>query len=85
MPDDQKRLAAARRLAGHLHQQLELEFGIRLWDGSVIPQGWSGLTLCLNDSRVLTSVIRRRKLDSLIDAWSTKRLDLEGGSLFYLM
>jgi len=85
MPDDQKRLAAARRLAGHLHEQLELEFGIRLWDGSVIPSGWSGLTLCLNDPRVLTSMIRQRRLDALIDAWSTKRLDLEGGSLFDLI
>jgi cyclopropane-fatty-acyl-phospholipid synthase len=84
MPDDQKRLAAARRLAGHLYEQLELEFGIRLWDGSVIPQGWNGLTLCLNDPRVLTSAIRQRSLDVLIEAWSTKRLDLEGGSLFDL-
>jgi cyclopropane-fatty-acyl-phospholipid synthase len=85
MPDDQKRLSAARRLAGHLHEQLELEFGIRLWDGSLVPQEWSGLTLCLNDPRVLTSMIRQRMLDALIDAWSTKRLDLEGGSLFDLI
>ena len=82
MPNDQKRLAAARRLANHIHEQLELEFGIRLWDGSVIPPGWSGLTLCLNDPRVLTSVIRQRSLNALIDAWSTKRLDLAGGTLF---
>ncbi len=85
MPDDQKRLAAARRLASHLHDVLGLEFGIRLWDRSVIPPGWSGLTLCLNDPRVLTSMIRQRRLDALIGAWSTKRLDLEGGSLFDLI
>jgi cyclopropane-fatty-acyl-phospholipid synthase len=85
MTDDQKRLAAARRLASHLHEQLELDFGIRLWDGSVIPHGWSDLTLCLNDPRVLTSMIRQRKLDALIDAWSTKRLDLENGTLFDLI
>jgi len=85
MPDDQKRLAAAHRLAGHIHECLELDFGIRLWDGSVVPQGRAGLTLCLNDPRVLTSVIRQRSLNALIDAWSTKRLDLEGGSLFDLI
>lgn len=85
MPDDHKRLAAARRLAGHLHDALALEFGIRLWDGSVVPPGWSGLTLCLNDPRVLTSMIWRHSLDVLIEAWSTKRLDLEGGSLFDLI
>ena len=85
MPDDQKRLAMARRLAGHLHDALALEFGIRLWDGSVVPPGWSGLTLCLNDPRVLTSMIWRHSFDVLIEAWSTRRLDLEGGSLFDLI
>ena len=81
-----KKLKAAREAVGHIHQTMGLEFGFELWDGSQIPESTNdagkNMRIYIADEGVLSALIRRPKIDTLIDLWVTKRVDLLGGTLF---
>ncbi|MEO1066902.1 MAG: cyclopropane-fatty-acyl-phospholipid synthase family protein, partial [Pseudomonadota bacterium] len=83
-----KQLAAARRALTHIHEKLALQMGFELWDQSGVPDDWpkaeGRLTIHINDPGVVSSLLRRPKLDTIIDLWVTKRLDLSGGDFFDL-
>jgi cyclopropane-fatty-acyl-phospholipid synthase len=59
-------------------------FGVRLWTGELIgPAG--GPVVLINDPGLLRRLILRPKLDTLVEAWISKAIDVENGSLFEIV
>ncbi|WP_419902743.1 class I SAM-dependent methyltransferase [Kiloniella sp.] len=80
-------LEAVTRALTHLHEKLGLTFAFQLWDGSTVPASKGGendLRLALADQTVLTKLLRRPKLKTVIDLYLSGGLDIRGGSLFDL-
>jgi cyclopropane-fatty-acyl-phospholipid synthase len=86
MNSDDKRLAALRRLLTEAHQKLGLKLGFRLWDGSHVPADWpqSGLGIAIRDPGVVAALLRKPKLDTLLNLHVTDRISLLNGSIFDL-
>lgn len=86
MTTDDKRLAALRRLLAEAHEKLGLKLGFRLWDGSLVPASWpaGGLAIALADPGVVAALIRKPKLDTLLNLHVTDRIALINGSIFDL-
>ena len=83
-----KKLSVARELLEKVHELLNLKFDFVLWDGTTVPTqnggNQDGLRIALNDEGVLSALLRKPKLDTVIDLWTTKRIDLLGGNFFDL-
>lgn len=60
---------------------LEPGFGVRLWTGEHIGPT-TGPTLLINDPSLLRQLILRPKLDTIVEAWIAKSIDVENGTLF---
>jgi len=59
-------------------------FAVRLWNGERIgPAG--GPTLLINDRAAVGRLVRRPRLDTLVELWIAKAIDIEGASLFDLV
>jgi cyclopropane-fatty-acyl-phospholipid synthase len=84
MDSNDKRLAALRRLLVEAHEKLGLKLGFRLWDGSMVPAGWpqDGLGIAIADPGVLAALIRKPKLDTLLNLHIADRLSIVNGSIF---
>ncbi|MFP3921035.1 MAG: class I SAM-dependent methyltransferase [Dichotomicrobium sp.] len=82
-----RQLSAARDLAAHLGEHLDLDASVRLWDGTRVPLGRdpSGpLTIAIASPGVIASLLRRPTLDRLIRHYAAGDIGLEGGSLIDL-
>lgn len=79
-----KRLAALKRVLEEACRALKLPFGFALWDGTRVPEGWpaDGLAVAVADEGVIASLLRRPRLDTVIQAHIAGRLDIVNGSLF---
>ncbi len=87
MGDDRK-LRAARRLAGLIREKVDAHFSVRLWDGSLEPLGADpvpGLALRIDAPGVISSILHRPSLDRLIRHYAKGGIDVEGGSLVDLL
>ena len=86
MNDTDKRLAALRHLLVQTHQTLGLKLGFRLWDGSLVPADWpeTGLAIAIGDPGVVAALLRKPKLDTLLNLYVTGRISLVNGSIFDL-
>ncbi|WP_310619056.1 class I SAM-dependent methyltransferase [Flexibacterium corallicola] len=84
MASSESKLKAARAALEHIHTVIQPGFGFRLWDGSTIPAAGLPVLVTINDEGVISTLLRRPKLETLIDAWVQGRIDLIGGSLFDL-
>jgi cyclopropane-fatty-acyl-phospholipid synthase len=78
------RLASFKKLLVHVRQRLDLDLGFILWDGTTVPDGLvpDALALRIADEGVVAALVRRPKLDTILNLWVTGRLDLRGGTLF---
>jgi cyclopropane-fatty-acyl-phospholipid synthase len=78
------RLASLKKLLAHARERLGFDVGVILWDGSRIPEGLAGsaLTLQIADEGAIAALVRRPKLDTLLNLWVTGRIDLRNGTLF---
>jgi cyclopropane-fatty-acyl-phospholipid synthase len=87
MDSDSKRLAALRRLLTEAHDKLGLKLGFSLWDGSRVPAGWpaDGLAIGIADPGVVAALIRKPRLDTLLNLHVSDRISLLNGSLFDLV
>ncbi|WP_428644511.1 class I SAM-dependent methyltransferase [Roseibium sp.] len=76
-------ISATRSVLTHIHQVLDLQFAFELWDGSLIPADAApdGLRLGLSQT-ALTRLLRRPRIKTVIDLYSTGEIDPRGGSLF---
>jgi len=77
-----KRLDAARALLEEVHSALDIRFGFRLWDGSVVRGEDAPFLMVFNDPGVFGALARRPRLQTLVELWCARRIDLEGGTLF---
>ena len=77
------RVEAFRRLLAHAREALGLDLGFVLWDGSTVPANLpaDALAIVLADEGVVAALVRRPKIDTLIDLWVTARIDLRNGSV----
>ncbi|GHB32093.1 cyclopropane-fatty-acyl-phospholipid synthase [Pseudovibrio japonicus] len=76
------RLKSLKQALEHIHAKMQLKFGFRLWDGSTIPEVSPKPKLVINDPGVISALIRRPNVETLIDAWVQKRIDIEDTDLF---
>ena len=81
-----KRLESLRRLLLHLHGRLGIDLGFVLWDGSTVPSALpqDALAIAIADEGVVPALMRRPRLDTVLNLWVTGRVDLRNGSLFDL-
>ncbi|WP_439499911.1 class I SAM-dependent methyltransferase [Bosea sp. (in: a-proteobacteria)] len=86
MNSDSKRLAALRRLLTEAHEKLGLKLGFALWDGSRVPAGWpqEGLAIAIRDSGAVAALVRKPKLDTLLNLHVTDRIAIVNGTIFDL-
>ena len=82
-----QRLDGLKRLLTHVHERLALGVGFILWDGSTVPAllGSSELSIAIADEGAIAALIRRPKLDTLLNLWVTARIDIRNGTGFDLV
>jgi cyclopropane-fatty-acyl-phospholipid synthase len=78
------RLASLKKLLAHVRERLGLDIGFVLWDNSTIPEGLApdALALTIADEGAVAALARRPKLDTILNLWVSRRIDLINGSLF---
>jgi len=83
----EKRLNAIRELLAHVRERLGLDVGFVLWDGSVVPIDLSpnAFALVIADEGALAALIRRPKIDTLLNIIVTARVALRNGTIFDLL
>lgn len=81
-----RRLSAARKLLEHVCQTVPMDIVFRLWDASTVPGDAraDALTVVIADAGVIGRLIRRPKLDAVVELWCDKRIDVANGNLFDL-
>src|SRR6476659_8297057 len=81
-----RRLAALKAALADAHRTLKLGLGFALWDGATVPADWpaDGLRIRVADEGVFASLMRRPKLDTLIEAHVAGRVEIENGTIFDL-
>lgn len=81
------RTDALRALLAHVREAYGLDLGLVLWDGSTVPADLpaAALAVTLADEGVIAALVRRPKIDTLVDLWATARIDLRNGSVLDLL
>jgi len=79
-----KRIDRLRELLAHLRDTLGVDLGFRLWDGSTVPADLppDRLAVAIADEGVAAALLRRPTLNTLINLYVTRRLDIVNGTLF---
>jgi cyclopropane-fatty-acyl-phospholipid synthase len=83
----ERRIENFRALAVKAHQQLGLEFGIRLWDGSLVPADWppSSLLIAIADEGAVAGLLRAPNIITVANLWAARRIDIINGTIFDLV
>ena len=83
----EKRLDNIRRLLTHVRERLGLDLGFVLWDGSTIPTDLSknALAIVIADEGAVAALVRRPKIDTLLNILVTARIALRNGTIFDLL
>lgn len=78
------RLAKLKTLLTHLRDVTKLDLGFVLWDGSTVPAGLApgALAICIADEGAVAALVRKPKLDTILNLWVTKRIDIRNGTAF---
>jgi cyclopropane-fatty-acyl-phospholipid synthase len=80
----QTRLERFRTLLAHIRERAGLELGFVLWDGSSVPRDHDAgaPAVVIADEGVVAALLRKPKLDTLINLWVAGRVDLRNGTFF---
>jgi cyclopropane fatty-acyl-phospholipid synthase-like methyltransferase len=83
----QRRLDALKALLAHVRERLQIDLGFALWDASTIPHDLpaAAFVLAIADEGAVAALIRRPKLDTLLNLFAAGRIELRNGTLFDLM
>jgi cyclopropane-fatty-acyl-phospholipid synthase len=73
----------ALRLARLILRVAAPDFAVRLWNGERSGPA-QGPVLVLNDPALIGRIVRRPTVDTLVEAWASKAIDVEDGTLFDL-
>lgn len=80
------RLIGLKTLLAHVRDQTKLELGFVLWDGSTVPADLApnALAIVIADEGAVAALVRKPKLDTILNLWVTKRIDIRNGTAFDL-
>ena len=80
------RLASLKTLLAHVRNVTNLDIGFVLWDGSTVPADLApdALAISIADEGVVGALVRKPKLDTILNLWVTKRIDIRNGTAFDL-
>lgn len=80
------RLASFKTLLAHVRERIGIDIGFVLWDGSCVPADLAPNALAIQfaDEGVIGALVRRPNLDTLLNLWVAKRIDIRSGNLFDL-
>ena len=84
MTSDDKLLAAARDIFGHVAQRLDAPFSVELWDGTVVPLGPNAdteLRIRLAGPGVISAVAKKPSLETIIRQYATGGVDFVGADM----
>lgn len=81
------KLRSFRKLLSHARETAQTDAGFRLWDGSTVPDDLpqDAFTISIADEGVVAALIKRPKLETLLNIWVSKRVDLHNGDMFDLV
>ncbi|MEX0346591.1 MAG: class I SAM-dependent methyltransferase [Rhizobiaceae bacterium] len=81
------RLKTFKKLLTHAREILDLDIGFHLWDGSTVPEDLAqdAFAISFADEGVVASLLRKPKMEILLNLWVAKRVDLVNGDLFDLV
>jgi cyclopropane-fatty-acyl-phospholipid synthase len=82
----ESRLAGLKSLLAHVRDVTKLDLGFVLWDGSTVPADLApdALALSIADEGAVAALVRKPKLDTILNLWVTKRIDVRNGNTFDL-
>src|SRR5690606_9175431 len=75
--------AKSVRIIRTVVETLRPQFNIELWDGTRIGN-FDGPSLVINDPSIVRQLMLKPNYDSLIDIWTSGRVDIHNGTLFDL-
>lgn len=75
--------ATASRILRIVLETLRPQFNVELWDGTRFG-AFDGPVLQINDPSVVRQMILKPNYDSLIDIWTSGRVDIKNGTIFDL-
>jgi cyclopropane-fatty-acyl-phospholipid synthase len=80
----QTRLASLKTLLAHVLAKTKLDIGFVLWDGSTVPADLApgALAIQIADEGAVAAILRRPKLDTILNLWVAKRIDIRNGTAF---
>ncbi|WP_136658034.1 cyclopropane-fatty-acyl-phospholipid synthase family protein [Nitratireductor sp. XY-223] len=81
------RLNSLRELLSHARELAQVDVGIRLWDGSTVPEDLSdsAFAVSIADEGVVAALIKKPKMETLLNIWVSRRIDLHNGDMFDLV
>ena len=73
-----QRLEVLKRFLAHARERLGIDVGFVLWDGSTVPPGLGPdrFAIAIADEGAVAALMRRPKLDTILNLWVSARLDL---------
>jgi cyclopropane-fatty-acyl-phospholipid synthase len=82
----ESRLGSLKTLLAHVRQAARVDIGFVLWDGSTVPAGLApdALAIGIADEGAIAALLRKPKLDTILNLWVTKRIDIRNGTTFDL-
>jgi cyclopropane-fatty-acyl-phospholipid synthase len=86
-PKEMKQHQAAVRLLAELRPLLGMDIAVQLWDGSLHPLGPNEdphMRILLRHPGLISALLRRPSLDSIIRLYIKGHIDLEGGNIYDL-
>ena len=80
------RLASLKNLLAHVRDVTKIDLGFVLWDGSTVPTDLpsNALAIRIADEGAIGALVRKPKLDTILNLWVTKRIDIRNGTAFDL-
>ncbi|MEX3011840.1 class I SAM-dependent methyltransferase [Hoeflea sp. TYP-13] len=80
------RLKSFRKLLAHARDILQVDVGFYLWDGTTVPEDLApdAFAICLADEGAIAALIRKPSMETMLNLWVSKRIDLKNGDLFDL-
>lgn len=78
------RITGLKTLLAHLRDKTKLDLGFVLWDGSTVPADLApgALAITIADEGAIGALVRKPKLDTILNLWVTKRIDIRNGTAF---
>jgi cyclopropane-fatty-acyl-phospholipid synthase len=80
------RVKSFRNLLAHAREILKIDVGFHLWDGSTVPGDLSSEAFAISfaDEGAIAALTRKPSMETLLNLWVSKRIDLKNGDLFDL-